>query len=204
MHVRFSFDRESLQRMQQAVAVAAQQQLEPQACWLPPAGALPAGGGDGGGHPPALDRLCKLQPEADLVAATAASLRELGAQQLNAEQRNAVAAVLCGAGRAFPYVRGEREVLLCLHPAGATMFRCSFGKFDWHFSPALSMQALFGPPGTGKSVSLVECALQLLAAHPSARLLLCAPLVRALPAEMGTRGRGRVPAAVSRPPCASC
>lgn len=29
--------------------------------------------------------------------------------------------------------------------------------------------------GTGKTVTLVECALQLLAAYPAARLLLCAP-----------------------------
>ena len=32
--------------------------------------------------------------------------------------------------------------------------------------------------GTGKTVTLVECALQLLQAYPHARLLLCAPLVR--------------------------
>lgn len=31
--------------------------------------------------------------------------------------------------------------------------------------------------GTGKTVTLVECALQLLGAYPCARILLCAPLV---------------------------
>ncbi|KAK9861577.1 hypothetical protein WJX84_004241 [Apatococcus fuscideae] len=35
--------------------------------------------------------------------------------------------------------------------------------------------ALFGPPGTGKTITLVECALQLLKTEPGARLLLCAP-----------------------------
>ena len=32
--------------------------------------------------------------------------------------------------------------------------------------------------GTGNTVTLVECALQLLQAHPRARLLLCAPQAR--------------------------
>ena len=54
----------------------------------------------------------------------AGSLEELGAQKLNSQQREAVAAVLVGAG-------GGR------HPL-----------------------TLFGPPGTGKTVTLVECALQ--------------------------------------------
>ena len=59
----------------------------------------------------------KLQSKAD-------SLKELGSQKLNSQQRQAVASVLVGAG-------------------GGTL-----------------PLALFGPPGTGKTVTLVECALQ--------------------------------------------
>ena len=51
------------------------------------------------------------------------AISERGARTLNAEQRLAVAAHLCGAGGRVPF-------------------------------------ALFGPPGTGKTVTLVECALQ--------------------------------------------
>lgn len=60
----------------------------------------------------------------------AGSLKELGSQKLNSQQRQAVASVLVGAG-----------------------------------GGALPL-ALFGPPGTGKTVTLVECALQVTPAGP--------------------------------------
>lgn len=50
-----------------------------------------------------LRRFRRLQPEADDVAAAAAGMQERGRQRLNGEQRTAVAAVVCGAGRAYPY-----------------------------------------------------------------------------------------------------
>ncbi|KAI7838701.1 hypothetical protein COHA_007499 [Chlorella ohadii] len=176
VHVRFSFDRGATRRMQQAIEAVAQQQLKTESCWLPPeeweaaevsaadgrkGGAADGKAGAANGMASAADgtagtcsmadgasssiseavlrRFRRLQPEADDVAAAAAGMQERGRQRLNGEQRTAVAAVVCGAGRAYPY-------------------------------------ALFGPPGTGKTVTLVECALQLLQAYPHARLLLCAPL----------------------------
>ncbi|KAL4423314.1 hypothetical protein ABPG77_006109 [Micractinium sp. CCAP 211/92] len=156
IHVRFGFDRLALHRMHGALAQAAEKQLLAHACWLPPGEALgslsggkcdDSGGGnvsDGTHAGPALPtaelrRLEQLQPEAEVVAKVAGTMRERGSQRpLNAEQRQAIAAVVCGAGRAMPY-------------------------------------ALFGPPGTGKTVTLVECALQLLETYDHARLLLCAP-----------------------------
>ncbi|KAL4430622.1 hypothetical protein ABPG75_005878 [Micractinium tetrahymenae] len=160
VHVRFSFDRLALHRMHAALADAAREQLLPHACWLPPGdGAQGCDGsgssGGGGGSDAAtdaspasagpalsqadLERLAQLQPEAEAVAQVAAGMQERGSQRpLNAEQRQAIAAVICGAGRAMPY-------------------------------------ALFGPPGTGKTVTLVECAMQLLQTYSHARLLLCAP-----------------------------
>ncbi|PRW57862.1 helicase MOV-10 [Chlorella sorokiniana] len=183
VHARFSFDRGATRRMQQAIEAAGLQQVSQDACWLPPddlmeaaaaaeakrggssvadgasgsvgdgasgsaapsaSGAAMAANGGNASRTSSLDedakhRIRQLQPGADAVAAVAANLQERGKQRLNAEQRTAVAAVVSGAGRAFPY-------------------------------------ALFGPPGTGKTVTLVECALQLLQAYPHARLLLCAPL----------------------------
>ena len=109
LHVRFSFDRAPLRRMQQAIAAAGQQQLAQAACWLPPGGALvqQQGGSSHGGGSEAVAaeqaRFDLLQPEADAVAAVAASMEEQGSQRLNAEQRQAVAAVVCGAGRAMPF-----------------------------------------------------------------------------------------------------
>ncbi|EFN55641.1 hypothetical protein CHLNCDRAFT_133825 [Chlorella variabilis] len=141
VHVRLSFDRLSFRRMQRALCDVVERQ---HACWIPPGDAQPqpqAGAGASGREAARAaqeqqdrqDRLL-LQPTADEVAATVAGLQECGGQALNAEQRQAIAAVLCGAGRAHPY-------------------------------------SLFGPPGTGKTVTLVECTLQLLRAYPDARLL---------------------------------
>jgi hypothetical protein len=109
VHVRFSFDRAPLRRMQQAIAAAGQHKLAQAACWLPPGGAPAAqqgGGSQGGGSETlaaAQERLEQLQPEADAVAEVAANMQERGSQRLNAEQRQAVAAVVCGAGRAMPF-----------------------------------------------------------------------------------------------------
>jgi len=120
-HVRFSFDRTSLHRMHSALAAVAEQQLRPHACWLPPgdsrtagaAGAANSTGGSsasGGTHGAGAllpdeqhQRVQLLQPTADAVAQASSVLQERGSQQLNVEQRHAVAAVLCGAGRALPY-----------------------------------------------------------------------------------------------------
>lgn len=62
-------------------------------------------------------------PSMNKVRLVAEGIQEVAAQKLNAEQRLAVASVLCGAGGSTPF-------------------------------------ALFGPPGTGKTVTLVESALQ--------------------------------------------
>lgn len=62
-------------------------------------------------------------PTLSEVQQCADGISERGARTLNAEQRLAVAALLCGAGGRVPFT-------------------------------------LFGPPGTGKTVTLVECALQ--------------------------------------------
>jgi hypothetical protein len=128
VHARFSFDRRPLRHMAAALRALP-------AAPAPPSLLLPCAGA--AAHlatPPQ----AALQPAAAAVDAHAAGLRERGAQRLNAEQRRAVAALVCGAARAAPY-------------------------------------ALNGPPGTGKTVTLVEAALQVLEAHPAARLLLCAP-----------------------------
>ncbi len=133
VHVRFSFDRGATRRMQQAIEAVAQQQLTAESCWLPPEeweaadasaadgrkGGAAAGGGNaadgmaGAGSiadgasssisEAVLRRFRRLQPEADDVAAAAAGIQERGRQRLNGEQRTAVAAVVCGAGRAYPY-----------------------------------------------------------------------------------------------------
>ena len=93
--------------MQSALGAVGQQQLEPGAVWVPPPEAAAAAqqqeGGGSGAAEAALKRMCKLQPEAAMVAETAAGMKERGRQRLNAEQRQAVAAVVCGAGRAYPY-----------------------------------------------------------------------------------------------------
>ncbi|GAB4815315.1 hypothetical protein N2152v2_002361 [Parachlorella kessleri] len=128
VHVRFSFDRGPMASMHGALrTAAAMPAMSP--CRLLPSDIL-------SGSDAALT--AGEQPSLELVAGEVARLQEKGRQKLNAEQRAAVAAVVCGAGRTAPF-------------------------------------ALFGPPGTGKTVTLVECALQLLSAHPGCRLLLCAP-----------------------------
>lgn len=110
VHVRLSFDRLSFRRMQRALCDVVERQ---HACWIPPGDAQPqpqAGAGASGREAARAaqeqqdrqDRLL-LQPTADEVAATVAGLQECGGQALNAEQRQAIAAVLCGAGRAHPY-----------------------------------------------------------------------------------------------------
>ena len=67
------------------------------------AAAAAAQGSDGAISDGVMQRLKQLQPDAGAVAAVAATLKERGKQRLNAEQRSAVAAVVCGAGRAYPY-----------------------------------------------------------------------------------------------------
>jgi hypothetical protein len=126
VHVRFTFERASLQRMHAALAMAPVSAL--------PCRLLPEAGRRISDDAQAL----ALLPSSTAVSSSAAALPTLGGQPLNAEQRRAVAAVLAGAGRPAPY-------------------------------------ALFGPPGTGKTCTLVELALQLLHEYPSSRLLLCAP-----------------------------
>lgn len=115
VHARFTFDRGAMRRMRHAVEKAGRQQLRDAACWVTPDdSAAPAAASPGSSRTAgsssvsasraaALQRLLQLQPEADVVAAAAAAMRERGRQQLNAEQRSAVAAVVSGAGRAFPY-----------------------------------------------------------------------------------------------------
>ena len=193
VHVRFSFDRAPLRRMQQAIAAAGQQQLAQAACWLPPGGGLvqEQGGSSQGGGPEVLaaaqERLEQLQPEADAVAAVAASMQERGSQRLNGEQRQAVAAVVCGAGRAVPFALFGPPGVFCILPSSTAAFakKCLllFGVAGHCAGPADNVLPLPPPPsraacpaaGTGKTVTLVECTLQLLAVYPHARLLLCAP-----------------------------
>lgn len=124
VHVRFSFDRLALQRMHAALALAADRQLVPHAIWLPSGEPMSDSGREGGSGGvaescagagaavsagPALSqaerwRLEQLQPEAGAVAVEAGAMRERGSQRpLNAEQRHAIASVVCGAGRAMPY-----------------------------------------------------------------------------------------------------
>lgn len=121
VHARFSFPREPLLAMHAALQAAAV--LHGRCCLVPPCDP---------------QTLAALAPGAEAVAAAAAGLHERGPRRLNAEQRQAVAALVCGAGRGGPF-------------------------------------ALWGPPGTGKTVTVAEAALQLLAAWPSCRLLLAAP-----------------------------
>ncbi|KAK9829778.1 hypothetical protein WJX72_007868 [[Myrmecia] bisecta] len=120
VHMRFSFDRTLLLRMHAALSASVRADV----ALLP--------------DDEASKQIIARLPKAADVDAVASSIRELGAQTLNQEQRAAVAALLCGAGVAAPY-------------------------------------ALFGPPGTGKTVTMVECALQILQRQPGAHLLLCAP-----------------------------
>ena len=114
VHARLGFDRHALRSMQNALGAAGAQQLQPEAVWLPPGDAAPApppawpSQQQAQGTEPALpaegvERLRRLQPTADAVARFSAGMRERGGQRLNAEQRNAVAAVVCGGGRAYPY-----------------------------------------------------------------------------------------------------
>ena len=57
------------------------------------------------------------QPTIQLVAEAAARLQEKGRQKLNAEQRAAVAAVVCGAGRSVPFALfGPPGETLLLYP----------------------------------------------------------------------------------------
>jgi hypothetical protein len=106
LHVRFSFDRLAFGRMQGALAAAAEGQQLAAACWVPRWPQPPSAADEGRdareveAHS---ERMRQLQPTADRVAATEPALRELGSRRLNAEQRHAVAAVVCGAGRAYPF-----------------------------------------------------------------------------------------------------
>ena len=67
------------------------------------AAATAAQGSEGAISDGVMQRLKQLQPDAGAVGAVAANLQERGKQRLNAEQRSAVAAVVSGAGRAYPY-----------------------------------------------------------------------------------------------------
>ncbi|KAK9825126.1 hypothetical protein WJX81_000626 [Elliptochloris bilobata] len=145
VHARFSFDRTPLRRMHAALAEAAR--AGDDAIRLLPAPGRATGAGlpthedflNAVSAPPrrphvhtdTLPSLAEVQQRADAI-------HERGARTLNAEQRLAVAAHLCGAGGRVPF-------------------------------------ALFGPPGTGKTITLVECALQVLIAEPDAHVLLTAP-----------------------------
>jgi hypothetical protein len=88
---------------------------QPQPLLLPAEGPAAAANGPPAEGPPAT---------VEDVAEVAGRLKLLGPCPLNPEQCMAVAAMLCGGGRAAPY-------------------------------------ALFGPPGTGKSVTVVEAILQI-------------------------------------------
>ena len=101
VHVRLTFDRTPLQRMHDALAAAAT--ASPPGCTLVP--------------PVPPQRLAELAPKAADVAAAAAALQEGGCRPLNAEQRQAVAAVLCGGGRSAPYA--------LFGPPGAAAVLCS-------------------------------------------------------------------------------
>lgn len=123
-HVRFGFDRTPFRRMHSALAAAAQS---------PVLRLLPVDGSADAAEP----QIQVALPSEEHLQRVAATVEEHGAQQLNAEQRRAVAAMLCSSGEA--------------------------------------VYALNGPPGTGKTVTLVETALQIFHRMPASRLLLCAP-----------------------------
>lgn len=217
VHVRFGFDRLALQRMHSALAQAAARQLLPHACWLPPGKAL-IGAGDSGSNSDAgtdaaasagaalstaqLQRLQQLQPEAEAVARAARDMQERGSQRpLNAEQRQAIAAVVCGSGRAMPYALfgppGKPSPVHCLRVTLHTWgqrphaLQAATHSFQPTLKPSLDWACVHPPAclpasaGTGKTLTLVECALQLLHAYSHARLLLCAPQARR---RQGARG----------------
>ena len=104
VHVRFAPDRESMRRMQRALAAAAHQLRDAAFQGLAVALVPPARPANCQGSPAAsLPEAQRLQPTTGAVAETSASMRECGKQPLNPEQRAAVAAVVCGAGRAAPF-----------------------------------------------------------------------------------------------------
>eukprot|EP00887_Chlorella_sp_A99_P008046 scaffold12.g8046.t1 len=179
VHVRFSFDRNPIVRMHAALAAAVAWDATLLHHPVPPV-------------PP--EQLAALAPTGKQVAAAAAGIVEAGSCRLNSEQRQAVAAVVCGAGRAAPYALfgppGERARPCTSVAASAwrapsaarcmpVPLRCVSSVWPWSQymeRPTWSAHvARLLAAGTGKTVTLVECALQLLARYPDCRLLLAAP-----------------------------
>ena len=127
VHVRFAFDRRPLAQMRAALVSAGKFSYTR---LVPSIEHLMLG-----------ERKDYMQPTLAKVEAAAEEMDgKFGhnGARLNKEQRHAVAAVICGAGRAAPY-------------------------------------GIHGPPGTGKTVTLVSLAVEIRNAYPKSRLLCCAP-----------------------------
>lgn len=132
VHVRFSFDRRPLSHMRTALIAAG---ILAYTRLVPPLASAASG------HLMLGERKDYMQPPVAKVEAVAEEMEGAigrSGRKLNREQRHAVAAVICGAGRAAPY-------------------------------------GIHGPPGTGKTISLVALSLEIRAAYPESRLLCCAP-----------------------------